>query len=112
MGNTLINLARILLSRCPVTSRQDEAGTNILILPGRQGLGNYQGVEKMMSLFLARGWVKRLKGSSETGLRYTKKQGHFRLETMQGTVNMQYIWRKQIHQFCKSTHTNWRVCRT
>lgn len=79
MRNTLINLAWASLSRCPRTSRQKEACTKYLQYQADKGQEITAGVEKMMSLFLAGGWVKGRKGSFETGLGYKEKQGNSKL---------------------------------
>lgn len=75
MGNTLINLAWILLWSCPRTSKNDEACPKINIISSDKGQEITTGVENMMSLFLAGGWVQWLKGDFEIGFMYMEKQG-------------------------------------
>lgn len=54
MGNTLISLAWVLLSSCPMTSKKDEVCTKIIIISSDKGQ-EITIVEKMMSLSLAGG---------------------------------------------------------
>lgn len=46
MGNTLINLAWILLSRCPMTSEKDDVCTKIIIISAGKDQGITAGVKR------------------------------------------------------------------